>query len=655
MGSLIQAEASRSLGRLSLGCRALLRFLITLHGVLLPSSLVLHDTMIVIAIVCLRSRVGLLDTLSVLVSYSRVGAWSREPLLLGLFGIFVAVPTVAYMLRNSLKASPELSTLSKTHQNFTLHPQMFPCRTTHTRFFPKKHSFSYSYLYAGVPIGWVGTVKSFLSADTADPALHNHLHASCGTWFSIDGLDYLQRSTGGKTLVQKLHEYLSSQGASPARYPYVFLLTAPRFLGFSFNPVSFWYLYSEQRQLTAMILEVNNTFDERRMYFMDHTMPPDGQPENREFTFSHCWSKDFHVSPFNDRKGLYHLRARDPFAPDLSGQGYVDNTITLSTPDRKPKLVARVFSDGQPIVASEVSKSKAICFVLKWWWVGFMTNVRIVQEARKLWQKNLQVFYRPEVKPTSIARQASAEEDFLSGSFLVFLRYLQKNSTSLYTIKYTAAAGKHIHTSMTITADLASPRQTADLDRAISIHILTPAFYSSFVQVSDPVEAFQQLCLCNPEQERLATISNPAPLLEQAGRMASCTTLCPESAKLQSCNTRQASRRSQLLRRVACLASTGSPLSGNFSAVGATPLALIDLANLAETGVDARANYQYTKTVLSVLLAQRVALGSMTLLRAYQQMLRVLILWMIAISLQAFGPKLFSASAVRLSNTTYHR
>ena len=55
----------------------------------------------------------------------------------------------------------------------------------------------------------------------------------------------------------------------------MYLVTAPRFLGYAFNPVSFWYLYSEKMNLKAMILEVNNTFDERRLYLLRQTSEGD--------------------------------------------------------------------------------------------------------------------------------------------------------------------------------------------------------------------------------------------------------------------------------------------------------------------------------------------------------------------------------------------
>jgi DUF1365 family protein len=81
-------------------------------------------------------------------------------------------------------------------------------------------------------------------------------------------MDYLDRSNTQNTLGEKLKQYLRSQGISENDYEFAYLVTAPRFLGYSFNPVSFWYLYDEDTNLKYMVLEVNNTFDERRMYLL---------------------------------------------------------------------------------------------------------------------------------------------------------------------------------------------------------------------------------------------------------------------------------------------------------------------------------------------------------------------------------------------------
>ena len=90
-----------------------------------------------------------------------------------------------------------------------LRPLVFPCRTTHTRFFPKKHSFSYSYLFVGIPVGWRGSVGSFFSADLKSLSLKD-LRQKQG-WLSIESADYLNRGDNVYGLQGKLDSYLRSQ------------------------------------------------------------------------------------------------------------------------------------------------------------------------------------------------------------------------------------------------------------------------------------------------------------------------------------------------------------------------------------------------------------------------------------------------------------
>ena len=210
----------------------------------------------------------------------------------------------------------------------------------------------------------------------------------------------------------------------------MYLVTAPRFLGYSFNPVSFWYIYNKRKELKAMILEVNNTFGERRIYFLRDTGPnsvpnatsltnsaraksqeldiPDmsGFSQAATTRFSSSWAKDFHVSPFNSRKGAYSVSAENPL-----GKGKINNTITLSSSKGHPKLVARVFSTGDSIDPSEMGIWGICRFVAAWWWVGFMTFPRILREAAKLFlRRKLHIWYRPEVLQDSLGRQATEDE-----------------------------------------------------------------------------------------------------------------------------------------------------------------------------------------------------------------------------------------------------
>jgi len=175
-----------------------------------------------------------------------------------------------------------------------------------------------------------------------------------------------------------------------------------------------------------MILEVNNTFDERRMYLLTS----DGEsvekaqvneaasnevfnlgPSRLRAKFSDSWTKDFHVSPFNSRVGTYSLIAEDPRPSKPMEKVSISNSITLVSSQGHPKLVARVFSDGTSIDPVAASSKNALSLLVRWCWVGFLTSPRILLEARKLFFRHkLQVWYRPEIAKGSIARQPTSTE-----------------------------------------------------------------------------------------------------------------------------------------------------------------------------------------------------------------------------------------------------
>ena len=187
-----------------------------------------------------------------------------------------------------------------------------------------------------------------------------------------------------------------------------------------------------------MILEVNNTFDERRMYFLKDAEPDNGASGHKDHSptagnvdqngsqghsppgqkvlgrFANSWPKDFHVSPFNSRKGAYSLSANDPFSPNLSsraGAALVNNTITLSSSKQHPKLIARVFSSSDSIDPYKLKGWGTFKFIAAWWWVGLVTFPRIAREAAKLFfRRKLYVWYRPEVLKDSIGRNETQDE-----------------------------------------------------------------------------------------------------------------------------------------------------------------------------------------------------------------------------------------------------
>ena len=269
-------------------------------------------------------------------------------------------------------------------------------------------------------------------------------------------------------------------------------------MGYSSNPVSFWYLYSPKNELAAMILEVNNTFDERRMYLLLRKGPEDGEVDAR---FSQHWKKDFHVSPFSSRKGFYSLTTKDPFSQfrQKGGRLRVNATITLSSSKQFPKLIARVFSTGPPIDPVSMAVGEKLRFLARWWWVGLATIPRTVKEAAVLYfSKKMHVWYRPEPLKDTISCRGSEVERNCERHFRIYLRYLVETSTAPLSVTY-IPAGLPQNDPCEIWSRNA--RQHPSQCQGLELRVLTPAFYPRYLQYTRDIEA-----MCR-EQQLAQTVS----------------------------------------------------------------------------------------------------------------------------------------------------
>ncbi|QIW94623.1 hypothetical protein AMS68_000141 [Peltaster fructicola] len=395
----------------------------------------------------------------------------------------------------------------KTINENPLPPLLIPSRTTHSRFVPKKHSFSYSYLFVGVPVGVTGRFGSALSVDCAKRG-----------WFHVDAADHLSRATSTKTLSEKLSAYLHSQGIKDSEYEFAYLVTAPRFLGYNFNPVSFWYVYDEDMVLKFMIPEVNNTFGERRIYLLRPSNRPADQIDedgntvqtnghgSKAVFFTQTWEKDFHVSPFNSRKGSYSIRTIDPLntGSDLK----FDTTIVLRTSKDEAKIVARVFSEGATLDPSSVGLLGLTGFITSWWWVGLMTLPRILWEARKLYfARALNLYFRPEVTNVSIGRAYTGDEEKLESFFRIWLTQVAEEAQEPLRLIYEPP---HAPNELVIYSSAFSHAE--DRKQTLTLKVITPAFYSRFVHYAHAQEAFDRESLATDDQNRTAVIE-PASLM----------------------------------------------------------------------------------------------------------------------------------------------
>ncbi|KAI1631748.1 hypothetical protein F4809DRAFT_147275 [Biscogniauxia mediterranea] len=506
-------------------------------------------------------------------------------------------------------------------------PLLFPCQTTHTRLFPKKHSFVYSYLLVGVPVGWSGVAGDMISADVADGVKKG--------WYNINAADYLERGRGHIGLRGKLDEYLQSQGIDASQYPYAYLVTAAKFLGYHFNPVSFWYLYSADKQLEATILEVNNTFDERRMYFLTPNddnvgfekevsgKDPDLDAPNPSDTsipkpLKQKWPKDFHVSPFNSRKGAYSLVAHHPLHSGMEGRGPIDSTITLISSKGNAKLVARVFSDGDAIDPTEMTLFHQIKFLSRWWWVGFATFPRIVKEAAVLFfQRKLHVWYRPEPLKESMGRRADNAEKQLEPIFRRYLKYLVHQSPTPLVVRYIPSGIDNAPVEEFVSATVDTDRSSAE---SLELKVLTPVFYVRFIYYAHDFEAmFSELndnctiSVSNPTLLPKLVFKRPPPPLHTASYVDYGYFTAIKNLR----------RRPERIERPL----TSSQVTATQSSKDIRVFRLSAMDGYVLSHEDAKTRRLYRHLVLKLFVADRIALGSMDVLGLESLIFRILLAW----------------------------
>ncbi|PZP56291.1 MAG: DUF1365 domain-containing protein [Micavibrio aeruginosavorus] len=190
-----------------------------------------------------------------------------------------------------------------------VNPQVLFSKVMHKRFFPKINAFTYGLYYLAIPIENIDSLP--LPVDR--PGL-----------LSFYRKDHGHRDGGN------LKDWISSilQSNNILLDGDIVLMTMPRVLGYVFNPVSFWLCFNKNKDLRAVLCEVNNTFGETHSYLCRHI---DGRPIGPEDWLA--GDKLFHVSPFLEREGYYKFRFHTATHAFGSWINYFDkdNNLQLAT------------------------------------------------------------------------------------------------------------------------------------------------------------------------------------------------------------------------------------------------------------------------------------------------------------------------------------
>ena len=170
----------------------------------------------------------------------------------------------------------------------------------------------------------------------------------------------------------------------------VWLHCYPRVLGHTFKPVSFWYCHRADGSLTAVVVEVNNTFGERHCYLLCGSQLQFGRELQAD--------KVFHVSPFCEVAGHYRFRFMH------GGLHPAEAGARIASPMSPTRTVARIDhhdAHGALIRTSVSGRLAPLTATLArqaFFGMPLMTLgviARIHWQAIKLWAKHVPFFHKP--------------------------------------------------------------------------------------------------------------------------------------------------------------------------------------------------------------------------------------------------------------------
>jgi uncharacterized protein len=160
---------------------------------------------------------------------------------------------------------------------------------SHRRFRPAKHEFEYPLFMAFLD---VDRIPALMRASR----LTSYNHWNWASFYESDHFGDVQ-----KPLRQRVENDAARNGVQLPNGK-IFLLTHLRYLGYNFNPVSFYYCFDRDEKLRVILAEVNNTFGETQNYWLSPENQVAASDKARSFEFA----KAFHVSPFMGMACRYH-------------------------------------------------------------------------------------------------------------------------------------------------------------------------------------------------------------------------------------------------------------------------------------------------------------------------------------------------------------
>ena len=250
-------------------------------------------------------------------------------------------------------------------------PGIYVGELRHRRFRPLRHDFTYPVFQVLLDVERIPELMS-----VSRVASYNRWN-----WAAYNERDHF--GDPGLPLRERLRAGAAAQGVTLPEGP-AFLLTNLRYLGYAFNPVSFYYFCGPSGGVEMMLAEVNNTFGETCNYWLTPGCEVKSAAAAglsggaRRYTTR----KVFHVSPF---MGL-GLEYTWIFTPP--GERLVAHTAAR---DREGLLFdATLTLARRPWTAAELRRT-----LVQYPWVTAKVIAAIYWQALRLWWKGAPYYPHP--------------------------------------------------------------------------------------------------------------------------------------------------------------------------------------------------------------------------------------------------------------------
>ncbi len=210
------------------------------------------------------------------------------------------------------------------HSDLVTAGSLYECFVTHSRITPKKHVFEYRVFMIAFDL------------DSFPEAMF--LSRNRFNLFSIDDRDHI-RTNPSRSTSENLLDWLREKDIPIPADSRITLITFPRVLGYSFNPVSFYYIRSSSGQPVTAVAEVTNTYREMKLF-------PLGEPSS-EGCFDRLVAKEFYVSPFSDPNDAFHFRLGQP------SEKWSVNIDNIS--EGKASLLSAIRGESEPLTTTRLA------------------------------------------------------------------------------------------------------------------------------------------------------------------------------------------------------------------------------------------------------------------------------------------------------------